>query len=184
MTEKNLTNEAPMSEENDVEKFARQLQAEIMEKIRRQYTAAVIDHWQNPRNFRKIESPDGYAHVKGSCGDTMEMFLRFKDDRIIDCTFQTDGCGTTIACGSTATELAREKELTEALALVSAREILNKLGGLPESDVHCAQLAAETLRRALADYLYQKRNPWKKHYRKVQSKPGSQRNGDRHGQMP
>jgi len=28
---------------------------------------------------------------------------------------------------------------------------------LPQSDVHCAQLAAETLRRALADYLYRKR---------------------------
>lgn len=156
-----------MSEENDVEKFVRQLQDEIMEKIRRRYTPAVIDHWQNPRNFRKMESPDGHAQVKGSCGDTMEMFIRVKDDRIVECAFQTDGCGTTIACASTATELAREKAFTEALALVSAREIINRLGGLPESDVHCAQLAAETLRRALGDYLYQKSNPWKKHYRKI-----------------
>jgi NifU-like protein involved in Fe-S cluster formation len=41
------------------------------------------------------------------------------------------------------------------------------LGGLPEDSVHCAQLAAETLRRALADYLYQKNAPWKKNYRKT-----------------
>ncbi len=78
---------------------------------------------------------------------------------------QTDGCGTTIACGSVATGLARNKPFTQALGSVSAEKILEQLEGLPEEDVHCAQLAAETLRRALADYLYQKKNPWKKHYR-------------------
>ncbi|MFQ5721784.1 MAG: iron-sulfur cluster assembly scaffold protein, partial [Candidatus Aminicenantales bacterium] len=83
------------------------------------------------------------------------------------CSFQTDGCGTTIACGSMATEIARGKSFTQALALISAEEILKRIGGLPPADVHCAQLAAETLRRALADYLYQKRNPWKKSYRKI-----------------
>jgi len=55
---------------------------------------------------------------------------------------------------------------TQALGCISAQEILKRLGGLPEADVHCAQLASETLRRALADYLYQKHSPWKKHYRK------------------
>jgi nitrogen fixation NifU-like protein len=64
-----------------------------------------------------------------------------------------------------ATELAQNKSFTQALGGVTADEIIKKLGGLPEEDIHCAQLAAETLRRALADYLYQKRSPWKKHYR-------------------
>ncbi len=127
----------------------------------------MIDNWQNPKNFQKMENPDGCAQAKGSCGDTMEMFLRMKDDLIQQCTFQTDGCGTTIACGSMATELALGRTFTQALASISSSEILKKLGGLPEEDVHCARLAAETLRRALADYLYRKRTPWKKHYRKT-----------------
>jgi nitrogen fixation NifU-like protein len=127
----------------------------------------VIDHWQNPRNFQKMDNPDGYAQEKGSCGDTMEMFLKMKDDLILQSTFQTDGCGTTIACGSVATELSRNKSFTLALGGVTADEILKQLGGLPPEDVHCAQLAAETLRRALADYLYKKRSPWKKHYQKT-----------------
>jgi nitrogen fixation NifU-like protein len=148
------------------EKFARELQEQIMEQIRKRYNPTVIDHWQNPRNFRKMDAPDGYAQVKGTCGDTMEMFIKLKDEKIMECTFQTDGCGTTIACGSVATEIASEKTFTEALAAVSANVILKKLGGLPKEDVHCAQLTAETLRRALADYLYQKSSPWKKHYRK------------------
>jgi nitrogen fixation NifU-like protein len=68
-----------MEKNDDLEKFARQLQDQIMEKIRKQYSETVIDHWQNPRNFRKIDNPDGYAKVKGSCGDSMEMFIRMKD---------------------------------------------------------------------------------------------------------
>ncbi len=153
-------------DEEDVEKFAKRLQEQIMEQIRKIYSEKVIKLWQKPRNFRALETPDGYAEVKGICGDTMEMFLRVKDDKVIECTFQTDGCGTTIVCGSVATELASGKAFIEALGSVSAAEILNVLGGLPEESVHCAQLAAETLRRALADYLYHKNAPWKKDFQK------------------
>ncbi len=156
-----------METEADLEKFARQLQEQIMKQIRKEYSDIVIDHWQNPRNFSKMENPDGCAKVKGSCGDTMEMFIRMKNDRIAECTFQTDGCGTTIVCGSVASEVAQNKTFTQALALISADEILKRVGGLPESDIHCAQLASETLRRALADYLFQKKAPWKKHYRRT-----------------
>ena len=136
-----------------------------MEQIKKRYSETVIDHWQNPRNFRKFENPDGYAKVKGPCGDTMEMFLKIDKENISECGFQTDGCGTTIVCGSAATELALNKSFIKALGLISADEILRRLGGLPQSDVHCAQLAAETLRRALADYLSQKKTSWKKPYR-------------------
>jgi nitrogen fixation NifU-like protein len=156
-----------MEKDQNVEKFTRELQAQIMEQIRKQYSETAIDHWQSPRNFRKIENPDGYAKVTGPCRDTMEMFLEMKVEKIIECGFQTDGCGTTIVCGSVATELAINKFFTEALGSVSAAEILRILGGLPESDVHCALLAAETLRRAMAEYLYQKSTPWKKNYRKI-----------------
>ena len=47
------------------------------------------------------------------------------------------------------------------------RGILELLGGLPETDVHCAELAAETLRRALADHLANKGSAWKKSDRKT-----------------
>ncbi|HUU38802.1 MAG TPA: iron-sulfur cluster assembly scaffold protein [Candidatus Desulfaltia sp.] len=156
-----------MSEDDEIEKFTRELQDQIMADIRRTYSPAVVERWQNPQNLRTLENPDGRARVQGVCGDTMEMSVRVKDETITECAFQTDGCGTTIVCGSVATELAVGKPLIEALGAVSAAEILKVLGGLPESDVHCAQLAAETLRRALADYLHQKNSPWKKNYRKT-----------------
>jgi nitrogen fixation NifU-like protein len=141
----------------DLEEFSRELQEQIMEQVRKRYSHTVIDHWQNPRNFRKMKNPDGYTKVKGPCGDTMEMFVKTKEKTITECTFQTDGCGTSIACGSMTTELAKDKSFIQALASVSPSEILEKLGGLPEADVHCARLAAETLRRAIADCLNKKR---------------------------
>ena len=104
-----------MNKDDDIEKFTRELQDQIMDELRRTYGETVINHWQNPRNFRALENPDGYAEVKGVCGDTMEMYLRVKDDVISECTFQTDGCGTTIVCGSVATEMAVNKSFTEAL---------------------------------------------------------------------
>jgi nitrogen fixation NifU-like protein len=161
-----MTKSKSIHKEEDLKKFSQELQKQIMEQIKKHYSATVINHWQNPRNFKKLDNPDGIASVKGSCGDTMEMFIKMNNENISECTFQTDGCGTTIACGSMATELAKKKSFTQALGTVSANEILRRLGGLPEADVHCAQLAAETLRRALADYLYQKSAPWKKHYKK------------------
>ncbi|MFZ2055146.1 MAG: iron-sulfur cluster assembly scaffold protein [Candidatus Aminicenantales bacterium] len=157
-----------MDKNDEIEKFTRELQEQIMADVRRIYSPAVIERWQNPRNFRILEDPDGRARVQGVCGDTMEMFLRVKDETITECAFQTDGCGTSIVCGSVATELAVGKLLIEALGAVSAGEILKVLGGLPESDVHCAQLAAETLRRALADYLHRRNALWKKNYRKTE----------------
>jgi nitrogen fixation NifU-like protein len=152
--------------DEDVARFTRELEEQILADLRRTYSPAVIDHWQNPRNFRKLEAADGYAKNTGSCGDTMEMFLKVKDETVAECSFQTDGCGTTVVCGSVATELAAGKTFLEALGSVSAAGILRALGGLPDSSVHCAQLAAETLRQALADYLCKRNEPWKADYQK------------------
>ncbi|MBN2199607.1 MAG: iron-sulfur cluster assembly scaffold protein [Candidatus Aminicenantes bacterium] len=156
-----------MDERDEVERFQRELQEQILEDLRRTYSPVAIDHWMHPRNFRSLEDPDGYARVQGSCGDTMEMFLRVRDGRILECGFQTDGCGPTIICGSVVTELAAGKTFVEALATVSTSEILRIVGGLPESHLHCARLASETMRRALADYQYHQQAPWGKKYRKT-----------------
>ena len=155
-----------MDENKDIDKFTDDLQEQIIEQVRKEYSEAVIDHWQNPRNQKKIKDPDGYAKVTGPCGDTMEMFINIQDEKISECGFQTDGCGTTIVCGSVATELALNKTIVEVIAHVTAGEVLKQLGGLPSADVHCAQLATETLRRAMVDYRSLQRDPWKKHYRK------------------
>jgi nitrogen fixation NifU-like protein len=143
----------------------KELEEAVMADMRSIYSEKVIDHFLNPRNLGQIETPDGFGRVTGPCGDTMEIYLRVRGDRIINATFWTDGCGPSIACGSMVTELIKGKSITEALR-VTQDEILNSLGGLPEESLHCAFLAADTLREAIRDYLALNKEPWKRAYRR------------------
>jgi len=138
---------------------------ELQRKVNEGYSEAVIDHSQNPRNVGNILDPDGYASVTGACGDNMEIWLRIRDNKVLEATFWTDGCGTTIACGSVATELAIGQSVGEALA-INPDIIVEKLGGLPEDHIHCAGLASSTLKKALIDYINLQKAPWKRGYQK------------------
>ena len=142
-----------------------ELEKEIMEAMRKVYTETAIDHAMNPRNMGKIPNRDGFGSATSSCGETMEIRLKAKDDRITDVAFWTDGCSTTAACGSMATEIIRGENMAQALA-INQDDILNALGGLPESNHHCAQLAANAVRAAIQDYIAIRKEPWKKAYRK------------------
>ena len=146
----------------------KELEKFVMEDMRKTYSDKVIDHFLNPRNLGELEDANGFGKVTGPCGDTMQICLRVKDGRVTDATFMTDGCGTTIACGSMTTELAKGKAVTEALK-ITQDDILKSLDGLPESDIHCSLLAADTLKEALRDYLSFQKEPWKRAYRRVES---------------
>jgi len=137
----------------------------IKAEIRKVYSETAIDHSMNPRNVGDMEDADGFAKVTGSCGDTMEIWLKVNNGTIADATFMTDGCGTSIASGSMVTGLARGKSISE-VRRISQQDVLSALGGLPEESKHCALLAANTLKEAIKDYLTMKKEPWKKAYRK------------------
>jgi nitrogen fixation protein NifU and related proteins len=141
----------------------------MVEDIQKQmwagYSSVVIEHAQNPKNVGSIPDADGFASVTGSCGDTMEIWLRVSNDKIKEATFSTDGCGTTIAAGSMVTELVKGKGIVEAQR-ITQQDVLNALGGLPEESEHCALLAANTLKEAVKDYLAFKNEPWKRAYRR------------------
>ena len=142
-----------------------ELQELIIADARKVYSETAIDHSMNPRNVGDMEDADGFAKATGSCGDTMEIWLRVNNGAIAGATFMTDGCGTSIASGSMVTELAKGRTITEARG-ISQKDILNALGGLPEESEHCALLAANTLKAAIRDYLAMKKEPWKRAYRK------------------
>ena len=141
------------------------LQALVMADARKIYSETVIANAVNPRNMGAMQYADGFARVTGSCGDTMEVWLKVNNNTITDINFTTDGCGTSIASGSMVTELAKGKNIGEAVK-INKQDVLNALGGLPEESRHCALLAANTLKAAIMDYLAIQKQPWKKAYRK------------------
>ena len=142
---------------NDFEKTVNELQTSIMEDAKKVYSEKVIERWLNPRNFGKMRNPDGFAKIKGPCGDTMQISFKVKDGRLSKIRFMTDGCASSIASGNMAAELAQGKKPEEA-AEISQKMILDALDGLPEESVHCPLLASNTLKEAIKNYFDSKRN--------------------------
>jgi nitrogen fixation NifU-like protein len=117
------------------------------------YSEQVMEHFMNPRNVGEIENPDGIGHVGNPvCGDIMELYIKVKDDIIVDARFKTFGCGAAIATSSMVTELVKGKSVDEALK-ISNRAVAEALGGLPPIKMHCSVLAEEALKSAIDDYL-------------------------------
>lgn len=126
-----------------------ELQDQIIRDAARRYSPKVMELWQNPQNAGALDYPDGYGQVTGPCGDTMQVWIRVRDGVITEAKFWTDGCGTSIVCGSMVTVMAKDRTLEQAAAIDQAA-VLGELGGLPEEDQHCALLAANTLREAVS----------------------------------
>ena len=116
------------------------------------YSEKVLDHFRNPRNVGELENPDGVG-VEGNpvCGDLMEIQIHVEDDRITDIRFKTFGCGSAIATSSMVTELAKGKTLDEALE-ITRQTVADELDGLPKQKMHCSNLAADALHKAIVDY--------------------------------
>ena len=81
----------------------------------------------------------------------MKMMMKTENDVIVDCKFQTFGCGAAVATSSMATEMVKGKTVQEALQL-SNKAVMEALDGLPPVKVHCSVLAEEAIRAALVDY--------------------------------
>ena len=116
------------------------------------YSDKVMDHFQNPRNVGKIEDASGIGEVgNAKCGDIMRMYIKVKDNVIVDCKFNTFGCGSAIATSSMATEMIKGHTVEEALQL-SNKAVVEALDGLPAHKIHCSVLAEEAVRAAVKDY--------------------------------
>ena len=117
------------------------------------YTDKVMEHFTNPRNVGEIEDADGVGEVGNPvCGDMMTFYIKVDDGgRLADVKFRTFGCGAAIAVSSMVSEMAKGKTIEEALA-ITRDEVARELGGLPELKMHCSNLGADALRKAIDDY--------------------------------
>ena len=135
----------------DIDELAKRLETQVLEDAREVFSETVIEYAYNPRNVGEISDADGVGRVTGTCGDTVQIQICVEDGRISESRFMTDGCGTSIACGSMLTEMIKDKTIEEAL-MINSDDLLRSLDGLPEEYVHCSVLAVNVLREAIADY--------------------------------
>ncbi|MFW9877141.1 MAG: iron-sulfur cluster assembly scaffold protein [Candidatus Thorarchaeota archaeon] len=137
----------------DLDKWVEEIQKEILEEEYRRYNEYIVSLIQNPKNWGKLESSEisVWHAYEGSCGDTMQYFLKIQNGIIEKAKFITDGCGATIAAGSQTTMMVEQKSLEYAKSLKPI-DIDKALGGLPADHKHCAELAVRTLIRAIEKY--------------------------------
>ncbi|MCL5108300.1 MAG: Fe-S cluster assembly scaffold protein NifU [Chloroflexi bacterium] len=124
------------------------------------YSEAVMDHFMNPRNVGSLADADGVG-TEGNpvCGDVMKIYIKVDgEERIEDIKFQTFGCGAAIATSSMVTEMVKGLTLEEAMD-VSNKKVAEALGGLPANKMHCSNLAADALHKAIEDYRAKKQAP-------------------------
>ncbi|TKJ35864.1 Fe-S cluster assembly scaffold protein NifU [bacterium (candidate division B38) B3_B38] len=117
-----------------------------------EYSAKVMEHYQNPRNVGEIENPSGEGTVGNpACGDVMKLTIKVENGRIVDAKFKTFGCGAAIATSSMVTEMVKGKTIEEALH-ISNKTVAEALDGLPKIKMHCSVLAEDALKAAIEDY--------------------------------
>jgi nitrogen fixation NifU-like protein len=137
-------------EKDELDELAESIVLMMEQEDAKIYSRETISEFRNPANVGRMEDADGVGIADGLCADTMEMYIKLDGGRIQRCTFFTDGCGATIACGSRLTRLATGMTVQEAKA-VGQEELISLLNGLPKEHEHCAALAVIALRNAIRD---------------------------------
>ncbi|MDP7355253.1 MAG: Fe-S cluster assembly scaffold protein NifU [Desulfobacterales bacterium] len=116
------------------------------------YSDKVMDHFSNPRNAGSIEDADGIGEIGNPvCGDMMTFYIKVKDDKISEIKFKTFGCVAAIAVSSMVSEMAEGCTLKEAKK-ISNKSVASSLDGLPKQKLHCSNLGADALAKAIQNY--------------------------------
>jgi nitrogen fixation NifU-like protein len=136
----------------DLDIFLQEMIDKMHEETREAYGDGAFQRWKNRRFLGRLENPDGHAVIRGGCGDSMAVYLKFENDKVETASFETDGCGSSVVCGSFAVELAHGKTPDELIE-ITPDMIREMAGGLPEEDNHCADLAISALQEALNHYM-------------------------------
>lgn len=125
------------------------------------YTDTVKEHFFNPKNLMLEEVDEALYNAIGrvgspACGDEMKIWLKVDPatEKIVECKWRTFGCGSAIASTSMLSVMATENggmTLADAMKL-GPKDIMERLGGLPNRKVHCSVLGDKALRTAINGY--------------------------------
>lgn len=115
--------------------------------MKQEYSKTLLDHVRNPRNAGSIEKPTAVVTIKNNvCGDVIRLYAALEGEKIREIRFRTYGCPPAIACASLVTEKLTGRPYREA-ATISARDLIDWVGGLPHSKLHAAEMAHEAVQK-------------------------------------
>lgn len=121
---------------------------------RQEYIENILDHHDNPRNKHPLEPSDIEASGGNpGCGDIVVMYARLGEDgRIVEASFQGEGCTISQAAASILTEELVGRTLQE-VEKMSYEDVIEEMGkDVVSSRTRCATLALTIMKNAARDY--------------------------------
>lgn len=121
------------------------------------FTEEALERFRNPKNAGYLNDYNSKGKSGDpECSDVIEMFIKFKQDKIIDAKFKVFGCPGAVSTTDIFIDMIKGKTVDEALK-ITEEDVSNALGGLPTSHMHCSNLPMEAFRKAVDDYKTRKR---------------------------
>jgi nitrogen fixation protein NifU and related proteins len=111
------------------------------------YREYILDHYKNPRNFGRLESPD-ITHEEDNplCGDVIGMDFHIHEGVIADIRFHGRGCAISQASASLLTERLKGMALDDAKK-IDKDDVLGELGiQISPARLKCALLPLKVLK--------------------------------------
>ena len=126
---------------------------------REAYVEDILDHYQNPRNRRKLDPVDSKAEGGNpGCGDIVTMYMNVGEDgHISDVSFEGKGCTISQAGASMLTEMVVGKTPQEVQDM-DYEAFIDQMGReVVISRARCATLGLGTLKAAADQYMKARR---------------------------
>lgn len=102
-------------------------------------------------NVGKMDNPTITTSHEGVCGDIMQLYMQIKNDKITDASYDYTGCAGLQTCGSAITEMIKGMNIDEAVK-IDVQDIIDYVEGYPQKKIDCAELARDTVRKAIKIY--------------------------------
>lgn len=115
------------------------------------YSDKAIRFIAEDRNFGRLPVFSVKASHQGQCGDMLRVYLDVDAGVIRGASFEHVGCTGLQASAAGVTTMIRGMTLDDAEKL-DVKDIVDFLGKIPDAKLDCAQLARDTLRKAIRDF--------------------------------
>lgn len=116
------------------------------------YSKKLINIFTNPKNIGKIKNADATGNYQSPiCGDQLKIYLRIKNNKILNAKFETFGCMVSVGVSSAVTEIAKNKTLDQAKK-INKQDIIKLIGQVPPVKAHCLNMSIKALKNAIQNF--------------------------------
>ncbi len=113
----------------------------------------ILDHFQNPRNHGAM--PDADVHLEGGqpgCSDVVTIYLKVRDGKVQDISFEGQGCTISQAAASILTEHVQGMPVEQVQGM-DYQFLVDELGEeVVKTRPRCATLGLDTVKATLEEY--------------------------------